>query len=134
MNEILVSLLGFTGDMIIENEDKFILRPGFTLFTVSEQEQIQSVIILGWYFNKLQSFVSKYEVKWELIGTTHYVSIYYAALSFGILDTLQDYMNNVSLLEQMVSIEKVIPLTTIVQSLQKVLFLNQLIFNLFTIF
>jgi hypothetical protein len=64
LHEIFLSLLGFTGDIIVEGEDTYQVSSTFDLFTAAEKQQINRLVPLGWYYASLSSFVVFYEVKW----------------------------------------------------------------------
>lgn len=50
IHELLLCLLGFTGDILVEAEDRstFLVKPGFDLLTPSERDQLNRIAPLGW--------------------------------------------------------------------------------------
>ncbi len=61
-HEILFALLGLTGDIIILSEDPilrlptFRIKDGYSLLNDAEQEQINQILPLGWYYQQFQHF------------------------------------------------------------------------------
>lgn len=50
LHELLFGLLGFTGDILVGNEDNtsFQVKPGFDLVSISERDQLNKIAPLGW--------------------------------------------------------------------------------------
>jgi hypothetical protein len=50
IHELLLGLLGFTGDILIEDVDNNTIhvKPGFDLLTQSERDQLNKIAPLGW--------------------------------------------------------------------------------------
>lgn len=117
LHELLLSLVGFTGDIIIDVKDTFRVNPGFNLLNDSELEYISKIVPLGWYYNKLQAFVYSYELQWKESGKIF--EVYVAAMCVGISDILNDYVNEVALLEQILAMDGVIHLSQIYQHLNE---------------
>lgn len=57
IHELLLCLLGFTGDILVEAVDNstFQVRPGFDLLTPSERDQLNRIAPLGWYWYLVSS-------------------------------------------------------------------------------
>jgi hypothetical protein len=49
LHEIFLSLLGFTGDIIIEDSETYLVSSSFDLFTSAERQQINRIVPLGIY-------------------------------------------------------------------------------------
>lgn len=120
LHELLFSLLGFTGDIIIEEGGAYKVKDGFDLLREGERDQINRIAPLGWYYTNLGSIVQRYDVSWS---PTARPEAYMTGLVQGVSDLLQEYVADVSYLEQLILSEGPIPLSQILQHLQKVLFL-----------
>lgn len=123
IHDILFSLLGFTGDLIIEKNQTFCIRDNFELLTISEKSLINLVVPLGWFYNYLNNFARDHSVKWSVtvLENEKQYQCYRFAVSAGILDLLSVYSHDVSQLEQTIMREGPMTLTFIQQSLQKYL-------------
>jgi hypothetical protein len=120
IHELLLTLLGFTGDILIETPDKSSIqvKPGFDLLTPSERDQLNKIAPLGWYYSHLVSFVEQHEIQW---GQTHRVHTYLTAMSLGIQDYLEEYNASIAELENRVVCEGTVPLSYVTQHFQKYL-------------
>lgn len=121
LHELLFSLLGFVGDIIVEENGTFKVKDGFDLLSEGERDQINRIAPLGWYYNSLGRFVQRYDVSW---GGTTKPKVYMSGLVQGVSDLLQEYCSDVSYLEQLILSEGPIPLSQILQHLQKVFSIN----------
>jgi len=54
LHELLFALLGKTGGIIIEYDDRFEIDPKINFLTLSEKELINSICILGYYYSRLE--------------------------------------------------------------------------------
>ena len=113
----------FVGDIIVEKGGTYSVKDGFDLLREAERDQVNRIVPLGWYYVNLSATVRKYDICW---GQDSKPKAYYSALAQGVSDLLQEYVSDVSYLEQLILSEGPIPLSQILQHLQKVLF--QLIF------
>ena len=119
LHDVLLSLLGFPGDVIVESEYTFKVADGFDLVNLSEKELLNRIVPLGWYYLYLSSFVERYEVQWgDSHGDGSFQS-YLAACAAGIADLLAEYVRDISLLEQKILTEGPVPLSYIATILQK---------------
>ena len=57
LHEILFSLLGKTGNIIIESESKFSINENLDFISASEREIINRICILGYYYSRLEKFL-----------------------------------------------------------------------------
>ena len=64
LHEIILALIGFVGDIIIEQNNNFVVKPDFDLLTTAEIEQVNRIVPLGWHYNDIKKFVSKYDINW----------------------------------------------------------------------
>ena len=129
LHELLLALIGFTGDIIVESQNCFAVRNGFDLLTIAEKEQIDKIVILGWYYNKLAAFVKKHNLQWG--RESNHFQAYKHATSLGIADLLSEYVDDIALLEQVVSNEGPIPLSHITHHVQKVIQCSSFYLHLF---
>jgi hypothetical protein len=71
LHEILYALLGYTGDVIIFQDDKFIVNPALyspnhfeatqhNILTASEAELINKIASLGALYKLIKEFIDKY--------------------------------------------------------------------------
>lgn len=124
LHEIFLALLGFTGDIIIEKHDTFTIRDGCDLFTLSEREQINKIVVLGWKYKHLSNIVRSSKVLWGDFGqdnNSRSSQSYFGALCLGVEDVLQEYADEVAFLEEFVSSEGPVPLSYLVRDLLKVI-------------
>lgn len=121
LHEIFLSLLGFTGDIIIEDEGTYQVCKSFDLLTTAERQQVNRIVPLGWYYASLSSFVVFYEVKWGVKMGDPDSQFYRTAMSQGIADVLAEYANDIAYLEQLVLAEGPVPLSHVLHHLQKYL-------------
>ncbi|KAL4484971.1 hypothetical protein ABPG74_020148 [Tetrahymena malaccensis] len=59
LHEILFGLLGKSGNIIIEQNDSFVLDPKITFLTPAEKEIINSLCCLGYYYKNLEQFLDE---------------------------------------------------------------------------
>lgn len=117
LHEIFLSLVGFTGNLIAESPDCFSVKDGVDILTIAEKEQINTIVILGWYYNKICAFVKMYELQW---GSVSNFQAYKHALCLGLSDLVREYVDDISFLEQLASHEGPIPLSHVNHHVQKV--------------
>lgn len=128
--EILLSLLGFPGEIVIEDNDKktYRVRDGMPYLQEGERVQIDRLAPLGWYYKWLQSYGEKYDVKWGIRNENF--EAYKAALSAAISDLLEEYARDIAYLEQLILVEGPIPLSRILHHLQKYLLVMPATYNI----
>jgi len=130
IHEILLALLGFPGEILIEDNEKksFRVRDGVPYLQQGERAQIDRLAPLGWYYKWLQSFVEKYDVRWGTRGSIF--QAYKSALSAAIGDLLGTYSHDIAYLEQLILTEGPIPLSRVVHHLQKYLLVMPATYNI----
>ena len=121
LQDLLVALLGFTGDVIVEREDTFSVVEGFDLLSISEREAMNKICPLGWFYVKLRLFSERHAVQWGSSSSEDGFQSYLAAISAGLGDFLHEYVADVSALEHQILSEGPLPLSYLATSLQKYL-------------
>ena len=116
LSELFLALLGFPGDIIVEDESTFKVKDGFDLLTQAEKEQINRVAPLGWYYVRLGAFMNEYDIQWG--DREENFQAYRTSMSLGVSDLLSEYAGDVAYLEQLV-FEGPIPLSHVLLHLQK---------------
>lgn len=130
--DILLSLLGFPSDFIVEcsaapestsveSEGTFRVKDGYANLDDSEREQINRIVPLGWYYNYLQGYTQKYDLSWGRVGEA--TEVYKLALGGAVQDLLQEYVDDVADLESILNEDERLPLSHFIHHLQKVLHL-----------
>jgi hypothetical protein len=119
LQELFFALLGFTGDVIVESENTYKVKDGCDLFKETEILQINTLSSLGWFYTQFGDIVGKYDISWKLSDKSH-LQVYKVAMSLGMSDLLTEYVNDVTYLEQLVLSDGPLPLSNVLQHLQKV--------------
>ncbi|KAJ1428549.1 gamma-tubulin complex component protein, partial [Ochromonadaceae sp. CCMP2298] len=117
LHELLFALLGFPGDVIVEVEGSYAVRAGLDLLREAEREQINRLAPLGWLYAQISAFVDKHDVSWGAPTSR----VYMVALVQGVRELLDEYVSDVSFLEQLVLAEGPVPLSQVLQHMQKYL-------------
>jgi hypothetical protein len=60
LHELLLSLVGYSGNVIVETREGFHLAPDFPHLHPSERELIDKICCLGYYFLQIDSYVQKH--------------------------------------------------------------------------
>jgi hypothetical protein len=124
-NELLFALLGFTGDIIVEDQNSFKVCDGFDLFNQAEKDQVNRIVPLGFLYCKLEEYVREFDITWNNSN----VNLYKAALAQGVNDLLKIYADDVTYFEQYIlQVDSVVPLSHTTQFFQKVCIINNLSF------
>jgi len=124
--------MGLCGDLIIEKDGEgFIVRPGLTILSIAEVEQLERIIPLGWYYKKLLAFVETHEVQFRSSssGKDSRYEAYVASMSVGVSTILNDYENDVTMLEQLFVVDGPIPLCQVYQHMQKVQYIYVMLYK-----
>jgi len=121
LHELFLSLLGFPGDVIVEEGGTYRVRASFDLLTASERQQVNRIVPLGYYYARLKAFEAFYEVKWGVQRGDPDFQFYRTAMSLGIADLLAGYVQDVADLEQLVLEEGPLPLSHVLHHLQRYL-------------
>jgi hypothetical protein len=119
LQELFFALLGFTGDVIVESDNTFRIKDGCDLFKETEILQINTLSSLGWFYSQFSEIVENYDISWKLCGKSN-LQVYKVAMSLGMSDLLTEYVNDVTYLEQLVLSDGPLPLSSVLQHLQKV--------------
>ena len=53
-HEILVALLGKTGEVIVQLDETFKINPLLDLFNESEREILNKILVLGYHFRQIE--------------------------------------------------------------------------------
>ena len=119
--DILYALLGFTGDIVVETNHTFHVKDGYSKLTDAEREQINHLVPLGWYYNRFEAFIKRYDMSWgNVSGGIEKLAIYKMAVSAAIQDFQQEYLEDVNELEEILNQEQSLPLSHFIQHMQKV--------------
>ena len=129
-HELFCCLLGFSGDVFVEDESTFRVRDGFDLLTQAERDQLNRLSPLGWFYKQLTNFVNKHEITWgggkvlpffcvhEEQGAPN--NLYLTAIGEGVADFLVEYVADITCLEQLIISDGPVPLSKVLQHLHKV--------------
>ncbi|KAH7678692.1 gamma-tubulin complex component 4 protein [Dioscorea alata] len=137
LHELLLALLGYTGDLVVEDRDPlhppsaptFKLAPDLSFIVPSDQALIQGLISLGFYYRELDRFASKSRdlssvycsgnddasLK-EKAGAG---SVYRRAIANGIVEILSVYRSAVLQVEQNLLADPMPILATVTKGLNK---------------
>lgn len=115
LNELLHCLLGFAGDIFEEKTDSFCVKDGFPYITDQEKCVLDKIISLGWFYNRLTSFVKSCSH-----GNASEFQSYLCAFGSGVNDLLHEYIVDVASLECEDTPENKVLLTTVEHRVQKV--------------
>lgn len=144
LHELLLSLLGYTGDLIIDGREhqnslgipisdehrSFKLAPDISFIQPSDRDLIERIISLGFYYRELDRFATKSRnLSWirsanpnnELSNKNvqEKQSVYRRAIANGIVEILSVYRSAVLHIEQKLLSESIPILATITQGLNK---------------
>lgn len=127
--------MGFTGELIVEKDDNFVVIPTCELFTNAEKEQINRIVPLGWYHNKLSEFAKEYEISWKIRANEGQrleseQSTYRCSTALGVSDLLKEYRQDICFLEKVISFDGPIALSYIHQHLQIYLLVMPTIYDI----
>lgn len=117
LHELLFALLGFVGEVIVEKDGTFCVKDGFDMLREGERDQVNRLAPLGWYYVQLGIKVSENDLSWS---SSVEPQAYMTSMVQGFADLLQEYVGDISYLEQLVIAEGPIPLSQVLQHMQKV--------------
>ncbi|KAF3784069.1 Gamma-tubulin complex component 4 [Nymphaea thermarum] len=137
LHEVLLALLGHTGDFVIKQKDEsgkvvFKLAPDLAFVQPSERDVIERLVCLGLYYRKLTEFVAKSRnpnVAWITYGNVQnqapvslkvenkMPSVYRKAIANGVAEILSVYRSAVLQVEQQVLADPVPILATVTKGL-----------------
>lgn len=144
LHDIIYALLGFTGEVVVSSRygaaeedlflsgqsvqsswleesqkmDVFQVQDGYPFLTEAEREQINRIVPLGWFYNRLQGYVESYDMSWTKPAFDQ--EVYKMALAAAIQDLLQEYVSDIARLEELINQESTLPLSHFLQHVQKV--------------
>ncbi|GJU76034.1 gamma-tubulin complex component 4-like protein isoform X1 [Tanacetum coccineum] len=143
LHELLVSLLGYTGDVIIDVKERhndvisdectFKLAPDISFVSPEDRDIINKLIKLGFYYGELDRFATKSRnLSWirsgnesalsrtsELRDTRNSHSVYRRAIANGLVEVLSIYRSAVLHIEQKLLADSLPILATVTQGLNK---------------
>ncbi|WJX13674.1 Gamma-tubulin complex component 4 [Trifolium repens] len=138
LHELLLALLGYTGDLIIDrrnnltadnpisDECTFKLAPDISFIDPSDRELIERIITLGFYYRELERFSAKSRnLNWirsenvNPLENKENPSVYRRALANGIVEILSIYTSSILHIEQLLLAETMPILATVTQGLNK---------------
>ncbi|KAE8009468.1 hypothetical protein FH972_005905 [Carpinus fangiana] len=146
LHELLLALLGYTGDLIIDERDHhksslasesddrhFKLAPDISFVERSDRDLIERIITLGFYYRELDRFATESRnLSWirssnsspspsdsEFPSSKAKPSVYRRAIANGIVEILAVYRSAVLHIEQKLLAETVPILATVTQGLNK---------------
>ncbi|KAK7277758.1 hypothetical protein RJT34_22775 [Clitoria ternatea] len=138
LHELLLALLGYTGDLIIDRRDQiaaetpisdectFKLAPDISFIDPSDRELIERIIVLGFYYREMERFSAKSRnLSWirstnvNPLSKKEKQSVYRRALANGIVEILSVYRSAVLHIEQKLLSETMPILATVTQGLNK---------------
>ncbi|TKY52512.1 Gamma-tubulin complex component 4-like [Spatholobus suberectus] len=138
LHELLLALLGYTGDLIIDRRDHLItetpisdectfkLAPDISFIDPSDRELIERIIVLGFYYREMERFSAKCRnLSWIRSSNANPLekkekgSVYRRALANGIVEILSVYRSAVLHIEQKLLSETMPILATVTQGLNK---------------
>ncbi len=96
LHELLLSLVGYSGNVIVETREGFLLSPDFPFLHPSERALINKICSLGYYFLQIDSFVQSHSKFSTIEG------FYIRAICEGINGILDSYRACVLKAEQQV--------------------------------
>ncbi|CAK8572778.1 unnamed protein product [Lathyrus sativus] len=138
LHELLLALLGYTGDLIIDRRDNlsavtpisdectFNLAPDISFIDPSDRELIERIITLGFYYRELERFSAKSRnLNWirsenaKLLENKEKPSVYRRAIANGMVEILSVYTSSILHIEQLLLSETMPILATVTQGLNK---------------
>jgi hypothetical protein len=117
LHELLFSLLGFVGDIIVDDGNTFRVKDGFDLLRESERDLVNRIAPLGWYYVKFGVLIERNDIGW---GQQSQPRVYMMSMAQGLSDLMTEYVADVSFLEQLVLSDGPMPLNQVLQHLHKV--------------
>ncbi len=59
LHELLLALLGKTGNIVIESEETFMVNPRIDFITEPEKQILNKLCVLGYYYVRIQKFLDE---------------------------------------------------------------------------
>lgn len=127
-HEIIMSLAGISGDIIIDNGNNFIIDNNIDFITQSEKELLLKIIQVGYHYKYLNEFVSlcnssKREGINNLPNCINYIFIdglYLRGFSYCLQDILIEYGNDLREIERIYMKDNTLSLLFLYHKIQKV--------------
>lgn len=127
-HEIIMSLAGIPGDIIIDNGNNFIIDNNIDFITQSEKELLLKIIQVGYHYKYLNEFVSlcnssKREGINNLPNCINYIFIdglYLRGFSYCLQDILIEYGNDLREIERIYMKDNTLSLLFLYHKIQKV--------------
>lgn len=127
-HEIIMSLAGIPGDIIIDNGNNFIIDNNIDFITQSEKELLLKIIQVGYHYKYLNEFVSlcnssKREGINNLPNCINYIFIdglYIRGFSYCLQDILIEYGNDLREIERIYMKDNTLSLLFLYHKIQKV--------------
>lgn len=134
VQELLLSILGFPGDIIVCDTSveydigtndadifrvgMFHVRDGCTAVTEAERDQINRLAPLGTYYVCFNRYCQRYFIQWKHIDQRS--ELHRLAVAGALQDVLNEYVDDVADLEVDYCSDTTLPLSAFVQRMQKV--------------
>mmetsp|Transcript_5172 Transcript_5172/g.7923 ORF Transcript_5172/g.7923 Transcript_5172/m.7923 type:complete len:973 (+) Transcript_5172:207-3125(+) len=119
LHEIILSLLGFTGDIIKKTSSSYAVDESFDLLTESEKEQVNRIVHLGWFYDFLSQYIQTHELRWGGADVITGLHAYKAAFCIAINDVIEEYVEDVTEIENKILADGPVPLSFIAHHMQK---------------
>ncbi|KAJ0589875.1 putative gamma-tubulin complex component protein [Helianthus annuus] len=140
LHELLLSLLGYTGDLVVDDKEHrlsvglspensisdqctFKLASDISFIQSSERDIIEKTITLGFYYRELDRFATKSRnlswIRFGNEGSKKSQSVYRRAIANGLVEVLSVYRSAVLHVEQKLLSDPLPILATVTQSLNK---------------
>ncbi|KAL8192009.1 hypothetical protein R6Q57_028130 [Mikania cordata] len=140
LHELLMSLLGYTGDLVVDEREHrlsiglapddpisgqctFKLASDISFIDPSERDIIEKTITLGFYYRELDRFATKSRnlswIRFRNESPTKNQSVYRRAIANGLVEVLSVYRSAVLHMEQKLLSDPLPILATVTQSLNK---------------
>ncbi|RYY85655.1 hypothetical protein EON63_07120 [archaeon] len=135
LQEVLLALVGFTGDIIVSDIDlnifedprnvetlfipgKFSVRQGFHGLSHAERDQINNIVPLGRFHLVFQAYCRFYSVGWEKNISKQ--SYYRLAMCEALQEMNEEYLQDIANLEILVLSEEALTVSSLCQHVHKV--------------
>lgn len=138
LGDLLHSLLGFTGDIIVSEvrelslqdesaptlgdifeSGSFKVKDGYNGLSEAERDQINRIAPLGRYFVCFEEYVKHYTLRWRQDPRPY--KLYCLAIAGSIQDMIQEYVGDVAQLEVEIMQSAPLPISYVMQRVQKVM-------------
>ena len=76
LHELLLALLGKTGNIVIEDDQAFKINPDITFISDPEKEILNKICILGYYYLRIEKFLDENHKIFSDIGNHSYLPVF----------------------------------------------------------